>query len=77
MLTDPRSPASALSSRTPALGRAVLLERTGVWVVRVSGRIAEFEGRTFWHDRRALAADAARAGVALTEQPLRTGAAVH
>ena len=56
------------------LGQVVHMAATGVWVVKLNGRLTEINGRWHWECRRDLAADAQRAGIALSDLVVRTGA---
>lgn len=57
------------------LGQVIHMAATGVWVVKRNGRVAEINGRSHWESQRTLAADAERAGIALSNLVIRTGAA--
>ncbi|MBP2295654.1 hypothetical protein [Azospirillum rugosum] len=56
------------------LAQAVHMAATGVWVVKRNGRVAEINGRTHWESKSSLGADAERAGIALSDIVIRTGA---
>ena len=56
------------------LGQVIHMATTGVWVVKRNGRMAEINGRTHWESQAALAADAGRAGIPLSDLVVRTGA---
>lgn len=55
------------------LAQAIHMAATGVWVVRRNGRVAEINGHFHWDSQATLAADAARAGIALSDIVIRTG----
>lgn len=55
------------------LGQVIHLATAGLWVVRLNGRLLEIDGRSHWNCQRDLAADAARAGVALSDLVVHTG----
>lgn len=57
------------------LAQAVHMAATGVWVVKRNGRVTEINGNVHWDSQAALAADAERAGIALSDIVIRTGAA--
>ncbi len=56
------------------LAQAVHMAATGVWVVKRNGRVAEINGHVHWDSQATLAADAERAGIALSDIVIRTGA---
>ncbi|MBB3267507.1 hypothetical protein FHW79_005166 [Azospirillum sp. OGB3] len=55
------------------LARVIHMATTGVWVVKRQGRMLEINGRLHWGCPRSLAADAERAGVALSDLVMNTG----
>jgi hypothetical protein len=69
-VTQARPPAAAGQT----LGQVIHMATTGVWVVKRNGRMAEINGRTHWESQEALAADAGRAGIPLSDLVVRTGA---
>ena len=64
------------SEAAPAgvMGRVIHMAATGVWVVRLNGRVAEIGGRTHWDSQRELVEAARRAGIALSDLVVYTGA---
>ena len=56
-----------------ALARIIHMATTGVWVMKRHGRMLEIDGRCHWNCQRELAADARRAGVALSDLVVNTG----
>ena len=56
------------------LAQVVHMATTGVWVAKLNGRLLEIDGRAHWDNQRDLAADAERAGIALSDLVIRTGA---
>lgn len=70
-------PAAAVRPDTASarrLAQVVHMATTGVWVAKLNGRLVEIDGRTHWNNQRDLAADAKRAGIALSDLVVRTGA---
>ncbi|WP_149164461.1 hypothetical protein [Azospirillum brasilense] len=55
------------------LARVIHMATTGVWVVKRHGQLLEIEGRLHWNCPRALASDAERVGVALSDLVVNTG----
>ncbi|MBP2313592.1 hypothetical protein [Azospirillum soli] len=72
--SSPVTTARPDTSSAPRLAQVVHMATTGVWVVRLNGRLAEINGRAHWENQRDLAADAKRAGIALSDLVVRTGA---
>lgn len=56
------------------LAQVIHMAATGLWVVKRNGRVAEINGNSHWESRNALAVEAERAGVALSDLVIRTGA---
>ncbi|WP_172428760.1 hypothetical protein [Azospirillum brasilense] len=55
------------------LARVIHMATTGVWVMKRHGRMLEIDGRLHWSCPRALASDAERAGIALSDLVMNTG----
>ncbi|PWC36461.1 hypothetical protein [Azospirillum sp. TSO35-2] len=56
------------------LGQVIEMATTGVWVVKRDGVLAAIGGRMCWPDRASLEQAAARAGIALSDIAVHTGA---
>lgn len=66
--------AAAPAIAEPArLGLVIHLAMTGVWAIRRDGRLVDVDGATHWESPSALADAARRAGIALSDRPVRTG----
>jgi len=55
------------------MGKVIHMASTGVWIVKLNGRLAEINGRLHWESQAELAADARRAGIALSDLIVHTG----
>ena len=56
-----------------AMARALRMDATGLWVVRLGGELAEIGGRCYWDTLGEVTAAAKRAGIALSDLTIRTG----
>lgn len=61
------------ADRESAMGRALRMDTTGLWVVRLGGELAEIGGRCYWDTLDDLTAAARHARVPLSDVAIHTG----
>lgn len=70
---EPSASRSPGGSEGQPMGKIIHLATAGMWVIRLNGQLLDIDGRNHWDCRRELAADAARAGIALSDLVVHTG----
>ena len=65
--------AADAGDRGGAMGLALRMDATGLWVIRLGGELAELGGRCYWDSLDTLQAAAKRAGIPLSDFTIHTG----